>query len=417
MTRGRYRMVFRAPGVAWLLSTSLLARLPVAMANLAIILRVVGATGSYAGAGAVTGIFVISSAITGPPLGRLADRVGRRPVLLVTSALNAAGFVLLAVVPVRDTLAVLVLAGIAGACLPPVAPAVRSLWQKLVSGELRASLYAFDATMQETTFMVGPSLVALLSTLAGPSAALIACGVVGVTGTAALALHPALAGGFIGHHSVVASGTTDSALSPGRDDAGPRRSGPERGRFRPAGLPGLGALVVIMVLFLAAILVVEVAVVAFAGRAHEGSQAGLLLAVWAAGSMAGGLVFGARAAHGGGRVLAPLIVAAGAGFLSLAAAPDLDVLYVLLFVAGMSIAPGFSCIYGLVGEIAPSTSSVEAFSWIGSGIQTGAAAGAALGGVVVETLGTRSAFVLAACGAVATAVIARQRSARRARPG
>lgn len=409
-------MVFRAPGVAWLLSTSLLARLPVAMANLAIILRVVGATGSYAGAGAVTGTFVISAAITGPPLGRLADRVGRRPVLLVTAALNAAGFVLLAVVPVRDTLAVLVLAGISGACLPPVAPAVRSLWQKLVSGELRASLYAFDATMQETTFMVGPSLVALLSTLAGPPAALIACAVVGVTGAAALSLHPALAGGFIGHHSVVAYSTADSAPA-GRDEAGQGRPGTGRGRFRPAGLPGLGALVVIMVLFLAAILVVEVAVVAFAGRAHEGGQAGLLLAVWAAGSMAGGLLFGARAAHGGGRVLAPLIVAAGAGFLSLAAAPDLDVLYVLLFVAGMSIAPGFSCIYGLVGEIAPSTSSVEAFSWIGSGIQTGAAAGAALGGVAVEALGTRSSFVLAACGAVVTAVIARQRSARRSRPG
>ena len=51
-------MVLRVPGVGWLLGTSLLARLPVAMANLAIILRIATATGSYARAGAVTGAAV-----------------------------------------------------------------------------------------------------------------------------------------------------------------------------------------------------------------------------------------------------------------------------------------------------------------------------------------------------------------------
>lgn len=91
--------------------------------------------------------------------------------------------------------------------------------------------------------------------------------------------------------------------------------------------------------------------------------------------------------------------------------------YERLILDAMSIAPGFSCICGLVGAIAPSGSSVEAFSWIGSGIQAGAAAGAALGGVAVEALGTRSSFVLAACGAIATAIIARQRSDRRGRVG
>lgn len=159
-------------------------------------------------------------------------------------------------------------------------------------------------------------------------------------------------------------------------------------------------------MFLAAILVIEVTVVAFAGHAHASNQAGVLLAVWASGSMAGGFAFGARTAHAGMRVLAPLMAAAALGFFCLAAAPNIAVLYGLLFLAGVSIAPGFSCIYGLVGSLAPSTGSVEAFSWIGSGIQMGAAGGAAVGGILVDAVGTRWSFVMAAGGAMVTAAVA-----------
>jgi len=388
MSRGRYLTVFRAPGVAWLLTTSLVARLPVAMANLAIILRIAAGTGSYGRAGAVTGAYVVGTGITGPALGRIADRLGRRPVLLVTAVLNAAGLACLAFLPVGETLLLVVVAAASGASLPPVAPAVRSLWPALVSGEQRSSLYAFDATMQEATFMLGPTLVALLSSLSAPPVALVACGVIGLGGTFALSLHPAIS-------SPVRGGTPAAELPPRR-----------RWRLQIAGLPGLGTLVLIILVFLAAILVIEVTVVAFAGRAHASSQAGVLLAVWATGSMAGGFAFGARTAHAGVRVLAPLMAAAALGFLCLAAAPNIGVLYGLLFLAGMSIAPGFSCIYGLVGSLAPSTGSVEAFSWIGSGIQMGAAGGAAVGGILVDAVGTRWSFVVAAGGAMATAAVA-----------
>ncbi|HXY45200.1 MAG TPA: MFS transporter [Acidimicrobiales bacterium] len=426
MSSGGYRAVLRAPGVAFLLTTSLIARLPVAMANLAIILRIAAATGSYARAGGVTGAYVVGTGIMGPVLGRMADRVGRRPVLLLAALANAAGLIALAFISMHATLLVLIVAAVSGASLPPVAPAVRSLWPVLVRGDLRSSLYAFDATMQEATFMVGPTLVALLSTLSGPPAALIACGGIGLVGTLALSLHPAISSPradpmtedrpageatATGGGAAVGDLATVQALEPAGDDP----VVPLRRRFQPAGIPGLGTMVVVVFVFLAAIVVVEVTVVAFAGRAHASNQAGILLAVWSSGSMAGGFAFGARTAHAGTRVLAPVLAAAGLGFLCLAAAPGVGVLYLLLFVAGVSIAPGFSCIYGLVGSLAPSTGSVEAFSWVASGIQMGAAGGAALGGLLVDTIGTRGSFVLAAGGAAATAVIALRRT-RRLRP-
>lgn len=391
--------MLRAPGVRWLLATSMVARLPGAMANLAIILRIVGATGSYARAGGVTAAYVVGTGIMGPVVGRLADRFGRRPVLLLAVAVNAAGLVSLAFIGVSHILVVLAVAAVAGASLPPVAPAVRSLWGSLVSQELQSSLYAVDATLQEATFMVGPTLVALLSSVWGPPVALIACGAIGLFGTVAVSLHPA----------VVAPGSagTGAAATPS-----PRSAVPRHRRFQPAGIAGLASLVVIVLMFLGAILVVEVSVVAFAGHAGAKNQAGVLLAVWATGSMVGGFVFGARAAHAGAKVLSRLMVCSAVGFLLLAAAPGVAVLYGLLFLAGMSIAPGFSCIYGLVGDISPSNGSVEAFSWIGSGIQMGAAAGAALGGLLIDDFGTRWSFAFAGCCGLATAAIAWWRSSQ-----
>jgi MFS family permease len=391
VNQGRYRAVMRVPGVGWLLTTSLVARLPVAMANLAIILRIATATGSYARAGAVTGAYVVGTGLFGPFLGRLADRAGRRPVLLISAVVNAAGLISLAFIPVHHTVVILIVAAASGASLPPVAPAVRSLWPALVPEDLRSGIYAFDATMQEATFMVGPTLVALLSSLSGPPAALIACGGIGLAGTLAVSLHPAVGTPLT---SDPAAATTSAPDRPAR-----------RRLLHPAGLPGLASLVIIVLVFLASILIVEVTVVAFAGHHHASSQAGLLLAAWSTGSMVGGFALGARAAHAGARVLAPLMLAAAVGFLCLAAAPGVGLLYGLLFLAGMSIAPGFSCIYGLVGTLAPSTGSVEAFSWIASGIQIGAASGAALGGLLVEDIGTRWSFVFAAgCGLVTAAI-------------
>jgi MFS family permease len=395
VTGGRYRALFDAPGVSWLLTTSLVARLPVAMANLAIILRVAGATGSYARAGAVTACYVIGTALMSPVLGRAADRIGRRPVLLAAATVNTLGLVSLAITPVRLVAAVFVLSALSGASVPPVAASIRSLWPTLVEVELRSRLYALDATLQELTFVVGPTLVALLSSVWDPSAALVLCGVIGLTGTATACAHPA-----------IATLPVDSVPSP--KGGGPPSPRPQ---FRD-----LGSIVAIVLLFLSAVVMVEVTVVAFATHHHASHESGLLLAVWSLGSMAGGFAFGSRAAHHGDRVLALLLVTSAVSFFALTAASGVGVLFGLMLPAGISIAPAFSCIYGLVGSLAVSGSSVEAFSWVASGIQTGAAFGAFLGGLLVDDVGTRWTFVAAAGGAVLAAGVARWRSNRRPAP-
>ncbi len=372
MTRAGYSVVLRAPGVRFLLATSLVARLPVAMVNLAIILRVAHGSGSYGRAGVVAASFVLGTAVGSPALGRLADTLGRRPVLVAAGVGSAAGLVGLALVPVRDSLPLFLLAAGAGLSLPPVAPAVRSLWRHLVPAEQTSSLYAIDATLQEVTFMAGPALVALSSTLASPAAALVLSGFFGLVGTLAVTSHPATAG---------------------RSDR--HREGALPGASRPrARTPALNVLSLTAGFFLTAIGAVEVAVVAFAGRHHDAHQAGLLLVVWSAGSLVGGLLLGSRVAHAGASAVAPLMATAAAGFALLVAAPGVGVLYALLFLAGSAISPGFSLLYDLVGRTSAASVSVEAFSWVASAIQLGASAGAALGGMLVDAAGPSASFAV-----------------------
>lgn len=391
MTRAGYRSVLGAPGVRWLMATSLVARLPAAMAGLAIILRVSHGTGSYAKAGAVTAAFVVGAALVGPVLGRLADRLGRRPVLLAASVANTAGLVALSRVPTHDTGTILAVAALAGASSPPVAASVRSLWPALVEVARRDALYAVDSTLQELTFVVGPALVAIIGSAFGVSAPLVASGAFGLVGTVALVSHPVI--------------TTGAEHRPHRD---------ARVLSRPL-LVLIGAITLLVLAFGS----LEIGVVAFAGARHAAGQAGLLLGVWSAGSLLGGALFGTRATAGGARVLPGLLVACAGGFALLAGTPGVAALYALLFVAGLVIAPSLGCIYGLAGRLALPGAVVEAFSWVSSGILVGAATGSAAGGIVVQHFGSRVDFLasgLASLAAAATAVTLRRHVASRRWP-
>src|ERR1700754_1695288 len=88
-----YRRVFAAPRVKPLLFAALLARMPIGMGAVGLILFIHGETGSFGSAGVVTGAFTIGIGITGPLLARLIDRHGSRAIVVPSSLLSAAGIV------------------------------------------------------------------------------------------------------------------------------------------------------------------------------------------------------------------------------------------------------------------------------------------------------------------------------------
>src|SRR5262249_6211558 len=84
---GRYgaKAVLAVPGAGALLSASVIARLPLAMLSLALLVHAEHLTGSFALAGLVSGGYTVGLGVGGPFLGRLVDRRGQLVVLLATA--------------------------------------------------------------------------------------------------------------------------------------------------------------------------------------------------------------------------------------------------------------------------------------------------------------------------------------------
>ena len=87
------------------------------------------------------------------------------------------------------------------------------------------------------------------------------------------------------------------------------------------------------------------------------------------------------------------------------AATSIATMTLLLFCAGLPIAPVVAGIYGQVGRVAAAGSVAEAFSWFGTAISVGIAAGSVLGGLLIDAGSWRwSALLGVACVAVGAVV-------------
>jgi predicted MFS family arabinose efflux permease len=302
--------------------------------------------------------------------------------VLVASALAAAVLlVAVAVLPSGAPLPVLIaLAAGIGLATPPLGACLRTLLPALVPDpdDLRAA-YAVEATAVEIAWVSGPPLALGVGALWSTGAALCVAGLVLVAGTAAFAAHPASRGW--------------------RPDPGTAR--PRGGALRA---PGMQTLVVVLIAVGVLFGAVEVAVTAAAETLGSTTAAAPLLALWGAGSLAGGLIaarLGGGAHNGAG--LALVLAALTAGHLALAAAAgSLLALGAVLLVAGAAIAPTFATVYGLVDEAAPAGTVTEAFAWLATAIAIGSALGAAAAGSIADQAGPAAAFALAgAAGAIA----------------
>ena len=85
----RYAEVLRVPHVAPLIAATLIARFPIGINALALILYLRHATGSFAIAGVVAGGLAAGSGIGAPVQGRLVDTFGPRRVLVPLAFVHA----------------------------------------------------------------------------------------------------------------------------------------------------------------------------------------------------------------------------------------------------------------------------------------------------------------------------------------
>jgi MFS family permease len=376
----RYRAVLSAPGCARVFATALLGRLPQGMSSLAILLLVRGRTGSYAAAGVAVGAYALSSAACAPVQGRLVDRFGRVRVLAPAAVLQGLALVALVLAGHAPAAILIVLAGIAGALLPSLAPTVRALLREMLTDRaLRETAYSLESVIQELIWITGPLVVAVVITFTSPAGAVLLSAVICLIGTLLFLSTP-----------VVRSG-------------GPRRS--EAERVPVLAIPAVRALLGPIALMGTSLGAIEVGLPSLALHAGSRPASGLLLAVWSVGSMAGGLWYGSRSWHASlGTRYRTLLLAAVICCAPLIVARTIPEGMIFSLLAGLTIAPVFACQYALIGHAVTPGVETEAFTWVAAALIAGLAAGSALGGAVISAAGVSAPFILA-CGASALAAL------------
>ena len=366
----RYRALFDVPHVSRLVLSGQLARLPMGMIGLALLLLVRENGGSYTAAGAVSAAYFVATAVGAPIAGRLVDRRGQTRILLPRAVVFPALLLTVCALALLDAplLPIAVSAGAAGVLMPPVGASLRALWPRLfATSELLAAAYAIEASLQEITFVVGPLLVALLTAAVSPVLALAVAAVIGGVGTTLIALAP--------------------PVRAWRPDE--RHAGSILGALESR---GVRTIITVSVCLGVGFGATEVGFPAFA-EGHGGAELGSVpLALFAAGSLAGGLLAGAHVTMSPVRLLRSSALLLVVGIALPLLGWSLPSMAVLAFLAGVPIAPVVMSAYGLVDAVAKRGTAAEAFAWISTAVFVGFSIGMAVGGSLIDAFGVRASF-------------------------
>lgn len=360
-----YLDLLRTPGVARIIAAQLTARFPSGMLSLAYLLHVEHIFNSYGAAGLVLAATSIGQAIAGPLTSRWMGAWGMRPVLILTTAVAATSMGIVAFVAM-PLVGYMIVGFLGGLSQPPVQPAVRTIYPKMVNSRQLTPLFSLDASAQEIIWVAAPVLVTFVSIQIST--------VLGIV----VAMAFLVGGGawFI--------------------------SSPEVGRVRiPRSRRKLGAVLsrppvllatVVGFLLVGSCAAIEAGVVSRFGE--EGPQAGIMLAFWALSSLAGGLTFGHVPV--GPWALTRRMAVVLVGCILALFVWDFWSLAFALLVAGLCIAPALAVMFAIVSASVKFSDTAEAYGWVGTGQLIGSAIGSAVAGFLIDSNGSIGGFITGA---------------------
>ncbi|MCW2811249.1 MAG: putative drug resistance transporter [Friedmanniella sp.] len=368
---GAYGHVLRDREARAFSLSGLVARMPMSMTGLGVVLLVSLETGSYGRAGLVAAAGTLSGAVAAPVWGRLIDRIGQARVLVSAALLNTVSVAVLVLTVLADLplgTSLLAAAGVglgfssAGAC-------VRARWSHRLAGDpLLHTAFAVEAMLDEVVFIVGPVLATFLATSVHPALGLLACLVLGLSGALLLAR---------------------------QRSTQPPYGRPPRHQARHEPLP-VGPLVA---LALASAAIgslfggMEVAVVAFAEAAGAVELSGVLLLTWAVGSLASGMVVGTVAWRSSpARRFRTSAILLALSTLPLPFVQRPLLLVPVLVVSGLAIAPTMIASVAVAQSAVSPARLTEAFGWTSMGLAGGVALGAAGMGRLIDSGGPTAGF-------------------------
>lgn len=378
-----YVDLLRRPGTFRFSFAAFVARLPMSMLGLGVVLFLTLRGESYTVAAAVSATGALANALVGPFVARYIDRYSQHRVLplVVTGAVTLQlTFVVLVLVdaPVWTWF---VSFAIGEALVPNFGSLARARWAHVLDEpkDVRTA-FAFESVVDEVVFVAGPPLATLLAI------SLVTWGAIGA--------------------SIVLLTIGALLLAPLRATEPPAAGNAHvggRDAIRYAGVP----LIVGVFFFVGSVFgSSEVVTVAFAAEYDVRGWTGLLLALYALGSGIAGLTLGVLQL----RMPLPtqfrtylLLVALVAVPFPFIGSPVL--IGVAAFVAGFAVAPSLITGFALVERLVPSQRLTEGLTVVMAGLTVGFATGTSVSGPIIDAYGASTAYWVLVVSSIMAALI------------
>ncbi|MDO4664737.1 MAG: MFS transporter [Actinomycetaceae bacterium] len=362
-----YKELFRIPGAAGFSLAGIIARFPMSMSNLAIIMMISLMFSDYSLAGRLSAVGAVSFALAVPQISRYVDRYGQARIMYPCIIMSGiALFALVAAVLHRQPHWVLyVLTALTAALSGSVGALVRARWVYVLKdhepGRLQ-SAFALEATFDEVIFIIGPLIATVLCTSIHPVAGIMAAGIISLVGSTLF----------------FCQRITEPVPSKKLTEV-PHNSG-----FLLAN----ATMVVLMIVYSlmgAMFGALDVVTVAFAEESGWPGGTGVLLAALALGSLIAGVIYGSRTwvwSLPQLYILGVTVLCVGGACLLFAT--GFWTFAVLMFITGTAFAPTATNIMTMVSRAVPQTNLTEAIAWMSTAISIGSSVGAAVAGDLIS---------------------------------
>ncbi|PDY97854.1 MFS transporter [Bacillus thuringiensis] len=367
-----YREIFSAPGTKGFSLAGFIARMPISMMGIGIVTMLSQVSGDYWLAGAVAATFTLSLALLAPHISRMADQLGQSRILLPTTGISVFFTILLLLCTKYEApYWTLFLSALCAGCMPNMSAMVRARWTKLYRGSHKLhTAFSFESVVDEICFIIGPVLSVSLSVMFFPEAA------------------PLLSSVFltIGVCLFTMQKSTEPPVHP--------RDITNNGTVFKIG--SLRVLVFTLIAIGTIFGTIDVVSVAFAEQQGNTVAASFVLSVYAIGSCLAGLIFGTL------KLNTPpynqfliAVTLSMITMLPLVFVNSITWLVVIVFFAGLSVAPTMIITMGLVEKIVPESKITEGMTWAITGLGIGVSLGSAIAGLVIDNFGAHVGFNVA----------------------
>lgn len=410
-----YARLFGVPGARAFCLSGAVARLPMSMMSLGIVLALNHLYNNWTVAGSMSAAYILAVAVVTPFYARLFDRFGQRrigSIALVLQIVVMLTFAAAALVRVSIPL-LFVLAVIMGLTQFSFGALVRTRWAyALRATEYKGLLntaYALESAIDEMVYILGPILSAFLATSIHPVSQLfvptLACGIGGTIFFSLRGTQPPVL-------QEVEVEVADSSDPDVREAIASEKSGGQEIPVKQPGLlsalqhgtktknvllyPGIAMVVLIFVVFNMSFTAFDVSTTATMKAAGVERFLGLQLAMFACGSCIGAVIFGSvklRGSHWSTMVRYLCLLTLGFVMFRLTM-DNFILLGIFEVLAGLCVSPLFAIGNLIVKDTVPARSLTEGLSWISTASSVGASFGSSLAGAVLDGSGPHIAMMI-----------------------